>query len=247
MATMTINVDGNPIVPCGSNLTATGGAGIYELVLSIGSGLGNTGITYDSLSIPDRFEIYYNNIKVIDSKFVGDSITDLTPTGGITYGNYTLNNFEYNGSVFVPTGTTTNITISSSDVSDNITEPTTGNGTILFNKTTIEPTTIRIVATGNPSSSTSWNIKGICPISDEDLIAGTEKFIYHFFTEIDKGLQSRSAKFVLGDSPVKFYTDRLGNVNFNNYGYMSSVQYINDTITWWRIDATGNILDTGLL
>lgn len=249
MATMTINVGGNPIIPCGNLTPAGGGVGVYELILNVGSGLGYTGITYDALGIPDRFEIYYNNIKVADSKFVGDQITNpANPTGGITFGSYVLDNYTYDGADFIPTGTTTNVTIGSVDIADNITEPTNGNGTLLFNKTTTTPTIIKIIATGSPvSGTTAWSVRGVCPTLEEDLIEGEEKLMYTFFTEPNKALQTRSANFVLGDSPVKFYTNKLGGTNFVDFGYTLSTQYINDGITWWRIDATGNILDTGTI
>ncbi len=248
MATMTVNVAGNPIVACDANITAGGGAGVYELILNIGTNLGWTGIRYDAISVPDRFEIYYNNSKVADTKFVGDLIELPTnPTGNIVLGSYVMNNYTYNGSAFVSTGSTSNVTIGSTDMSNNTTEPTNGNGVLIFNKTTASPNTIRIIATGSPNQSTSWNIRGICPTLDENLIQGTEKFVYTFFNEANKGLQTRSAKFVLGNSPVKFYTDRLGGTAFNTFGYTVTAQYINDGTTWWRLDATGNILDTGLL
>lgn len=248
MATMTINVVGNPIVPCGDLTPAGGGIGIYEYIINIGNTIGWTGITYDASGIPDRFQIYYNNVIVADSKFVGDQIAyPASPYGGITLGPYTLNNYSYNGSSFVLTGTTTDIVINASDISNNTTEPTNGNGTLLFNKTDVNPTTIRVVVTGSPVGSTAWQVRGICPIADEDLITGEEKFVYTFFTEPNKALQTRSAKFILGDSPIKFYTNRLGDTTFSNFGYTGSAQYINDGINWWQLDATGNILDTGLI
>lgn len=248
MATMTLNVEANPIVTCGAGLDAGGGVGIYEYIINIGTDTGWTGITYDAAGIPDRFEVYYDNVKILDSKFVGDGIQNpASPYGGITLGPYTLNNYEYNGTDFVPTGETTDITISASDIADNITEPTNGNGTLLFNKINANPNTLRVVATGSPAGSTAWQIKGICPTPEEDLIVGDEIFVYTFFTEANKANQTRSAKFILGTSPVKFYTNKLGDTNFNNFGYSASFQYINDGVNWYQLDNTGNILSTGTI
>lgn len=249
MAKMTVNVIGNPIFSCGENLNIGGNIGIYEIELSIGSSLGYTGIKYDAAGIPDRFELYYNDIKVGDSKFVGDGIFNpSSPYGGIILGPYTLDNYIYDGTDFVPTGTSTDIVIASTDISDNITEPTNGNGVLLFNKTTSSPTTIKLKITGSPNGgTTAWQAIGVCPIDEDDLIEGEEKLMYGFFTEPNKALQSRSGKFILGTSPVKFYTNILGDTNFNNFGYTGSLQYINDGITWYQIDATGNILSTGTI
>ena len=248
MATMTINVAGNPIIPCGSAVNAGGNIGVYELILNVGSGLGYTGIRYNSLSIPDRFQLYYNNSLVADTKFVGDGITSTSPTGGITPGTYILNNFDYNGTAFVADGTTTSVTINTTDISNITTEPSDGNGVLLFNKTTASPTTVRVVIIGSPASgTTSWNLTAICPTPEEDLIDGEEKIIYKFFNETDKALQTTSAKFILVASENKFYTDVLGGTTFSNYGYVAIRDYINDGVNWWRISATGNIIDTGLL
>lgn len=248
MAKMKINVLSNPIVACTGNVPAGGNAGVYEVSLNVGSAIGYTGIRYDAVGVPDRFQIYYNNTLVADSKFVGDSIAlPSSPTGGIILGTYNMANYAYNGTTFVATGTTTSVTINSTDIANNTTEPTDGNGVLLFNKTAASPNIIRIVATGSPNDSTSWNLRGICPIPESSFIEGTEKFIYKFFTEPNKALQTRSAKFVLNNAGTRFYTDKLGGTLFGNYGYTLSAQYINDGINWWRIDQNGNILETGTL
>jgi hypothetical protein len=248
MATMTLNVEANPIVACSDDINAGGGTGIYEYTINVGTDTGWTGIIYDAAGIPDRFEIYYDNIRVADSKFVGDAIANpASPYGGITLGPYTLDNYIYDGTDFITTGDTTDITIAASDIADNITEPTNGNGILLFNKTTANPNTIKIIATGSPAGSTAWQIEGVCPTPEEDLIEGDEVFVYTFFTEPNKANQTRSAKFVLGTSPVKFYTNKLGDTNFNNFGYTVSTQYINDGTTWYQLDASGNILSTGAI
>lgn len=249
MATMTINVTGNPIVPCGASFQASGNIGVYELILNVGTDTGYTGITYNSLGIPDRFEVYYGDVKVADSKFVGDNITNPgNPTGGIVLDTYTLNTFTFNGTSFVPTGNTTNVTIGTEDIANNITEPTDGNGILLFNKITAQPTTLRLVVTGSPASgTTAWNLRGVCPTPEESLIVGEEKFMYVFFTEPNKANQTRSAKFILGTSPNKFYTNVLGNTNFPDFGYGVTTDYINDGVRWWRISPTGDIIDTGLI
>lgn len=248
MAKMTINVNGNPIIPCGANLTAGGNVGVYELILNIGTDTGWTGISYDAEGIPDRFEVYYNNSKVIDTKFVGTTIANPSnPTGSIPLGNHILNNYAYNGSNFVNTGNTTNINITENDISDNISEPTHGSGTVLFNKLDINPTTMRIVITGSPPSGTAWRVRGICPREESSLVSGTEKFVYIMFNEANKGLTTRSTKFILDEDLNKFYINRLGEVTFNTFGFTETNSYLNDGTTWWQIDSVGNILNTGLL
>lgn len=249
MAKMTLNIKGNPIVPCSGGVNTSGNLGIYELIFNVGSQVGYTGISYQAFGVPDRFQIYYKNTLVADSRFVGNSIQNPgNPRGGVSLGNYTLNNYTYNGSEFISTGTTTDITITDADFANNITQATKSKGLLLFNKIDTDSQLIRIVITGGPATTTtSWQITGVCPVKEEDLIDGEEKLIYCFFIESNKGGTLQSANFVLGNSPVKFYTDRLGSTDFGSYGHGTAQQYINDGVTWWRIDSTGNILDTGLI
>jgi hypothetical protein len=233
-------------VSCSGGLDAGGGMGIYEFLLNVGTAVGRTGITYNAENIPDRFQMYYDDVLVADSKYVGDGITGIPPAFGGLLGPRTLDVLSYNGTHFVPTGDTVAIDVIQDDIADNLTEPTDGNGVLYFNKTTALPTAIKVVVTG-PFEMTGWSITGICPIPEEELLDGVDKFVYGFFVDADKELTTKSIGLFLGTSPVKFYTNFLGNVNFTVYGWTSTNKFINDGVTWWEIDSDGTILSTGTI
>jgi hypothetical protein len=233
-------------VSCSEGLDAGGGMGIYEFLLNVGTAVGRTGIKYNAENIPDRFQMYYDDVLVADSKYVGDGITGIPPAFGGLLGPRTLDVLSYNGTDFVPTGDTVAIDVIQDDIADNLTKPTDGNGVLYFNKTTALPTAIKVVVTG-PFEMTGWSITGICPIPEEELLDGVDKFVYGFFVDADKELTTKSIGLFLGTSPVKFYTNFLGNVNFTVYGWTSTNKFINDGVTWWKIDSDGTILSTGTI
>jgi hypothetical protein len=237
-------------VPCSGSITASGGTGIYETVINVGTALGLTGIKYDAQSVPDRFEIYYDDVKVADSKYVGDGLSAGPPVSysGLLGLKSGFHIFNYNGSTFDDTGLIEpDFTVIQSDIADNNTEAIDGNGTLLFNKTTASPTTIKIRVTG--TSGTGWTFSGVCPIAEEDLLIGTEKIVWGLYDDANKTslAKTRSMKFFLQTSPLKFFTNIKGDTDFSLYGYSSTDKFFNDGVTWWEIGADGTILSTGTI
>lgn len=237
-------------VPCSGSVTAGGATGIYEAIVNVGTDIGFTGIKYDAQGVPDRFEIYYDDVKVADSKFVGDSLDAGPPVSyaGLLGTKNGFHIFNYNGTTFDDTGNIEpDFDVVQSDIADNVTEPIDGNGTLLFNKTTASPTTIKIRVTG--TSGTAWNFNGICPIPVEDLKIGANKMVWGFYNEANKAslAKTKSMGFFLQTTPPKFYTNIKGDTDFAIYGYTGTNKFINDGVTWWEIDADGNILTTGTI
>jgi hypothetical protein len=54
-------------------------------------------------------------------------------------------------------------------------------------------------------------------------------------------------KFFLQTSPPRFYTNAIGDTDFTNFNYLSPNGFINDGVTWWEIDGSGNILSSGTI
>jgi hypothetical protein len=160
-STATINIGIGS--PCNAAINATGGTGIYEVIVNIGTDTGITGINHESQGVPDRFEIFYDNIKVADSKYVGDYLEGNPPGYEGLLGLKTgFNIFNYNGTGFVNSGNIEpDFTVTQSDIANGTTEPTDGTGTITFNKTTATPTIMKIRVTG--TSGTAWSFTSICP------------------------------------------------------------------------------------
>lgn len=159
----TVAVDISVGVDCSAGISASGSQGVYEAIIVLGTGLGSSGITYNAVSVPDRFIIEYDGVVVADSKYVGDGLSGTPPSYAGLLGDHNgLNVFSFNGSSFDNTGTTRNVTVTQSDIANGTTEPTSGSGVLTFNKTTATPTTMKITVIG-VSSSTAWSLAGICP------------------------------------------------------------------------------------
>ncbi|WP_062057382.1 Ig-like domain-containing protein [Aquimarina longa] len=148
-------------VPCQDGLAANGTIGVYEVTISLGTDIGEAGISYDAFSIPDRFMLEYDGVIVADSKYVGNSLInsgypDLS-------GSKSLDVYEYNGNSFINTLKKRIITVNPEDIANgSISEPKFGKGTLLFNKTVSTPTTVKLIVIGFVGG-TAWNISGICP------------------------------------------------------------------------------------
>ncbi|MGA1702534.1 MAG: hypothetical protein ACO372_03005, partial [Methylophilaceae bacterium] len=121
-------IDTQPIT-CNDTLTVSGYRGIYEIELELGEGTGDTAITFNSISVPDRFQIEWNGSIVADSLFVGDGLPNSGYESEIVSAT-SLPLYEYNGTSFDQNGTR-NVSFSSADISDYTTSrPTSGDGSI---------------------------------------------------------------------------------------------------------------------
>lgn len=242
-ATVSVNIG----ISCGDTLNANGNVGIYEVLLNFGTETGYCGIQYNAQGIPDRFQLYWNDVLVADSKYVGDSLSGIPPGYTGLLGEHTLDIFEFNGVSFDDTGNDDTITVIQDDIANNTTEPTDGSGFLVFNKTTALPATARLVTTG-PVSSTAWGIIDvICPTPAEELVDGEAVFVYGFFTEANKDNTTKSIKLFRGTSPDKFYTNEFGDTNFSMYNEIATNKFLNDGTDWYEIDTTGNIINSGSL
>lgn len=254
----TISLDS--IVSCGGSVSATGSRGIYELELEAGLDTGRTGVVINSRNVPDRFQIYYDDELVADTKFIGDALVPGPPVdvnGMSMLGNYDLNVYSYNGVSFDDTSEIITITIGQDDLANNETEATGGYTTLFFNKETAEPTKIKLVVTG-VNNSTIWDlIEFICPFTSS--IKGAYGVYYGFLEEANKTLKNMpngramSKKLYYSVDPLnplssKYYLDeRSEEFDFSLLGWTSSKRFINNQEFWIEIDTYGNVLSQGAI
>ena len=182
-----------PNLECSDTLSVSGSEGVYELEVEAGTDVGETTITFESVDIPDRFQLGWDGDIVADSLFVGDALPNSF------YENQIINEtslpfFEYDGTDFIQNGTQS-VNFTSSDIANSFTNrPISGDGSIgnqigvvggyptgtplasdgsvklRFNKTSAYPTSIKVIVTGI-NTSTAWSISDIeCPnIPNEDV------------------------------------------------------------------------------
>ena len=197
-----------PEIECTDTLSVTGFEGVYEFLVQLGTKTGPTTLTFNSINIPDRFQIEYNNAIVADSLFVGDSLPNTTYQNQITAAT-SLPLYEYDGSNFVQNGTTA-VSFLASDISDYTTSrPTSGDGSVgnqvgvvggypsgtplasdgdvklTFNKDYAYPTYIKVIVTG-VNGSTQWNITDIdCPSGEESTYITPQKIYHQYWAWVD--------------------------------------------------------------
>ena len=100
-----------PVDECGNDFTQIekiNGSGIYNIDVGIGTNIGDVIITINCNPVPQRFQIFWNGDIVADSLFIGNGLYDTIDSNfyqsQLTQ-NTTLDNFVWNGTVFVQSGT----------------------------------------------------------------------------------------------------------------------------------------------
>jgi len=192
-----------PQIECSDTLSTSGSEGIYELELELGTDTGVATVQFESVSIPDRFELLWDGSVVADSLFVGDGLPG-TPgyTTEITSAT-SLPVYEFDGTNFAQSTTepTRSVNFTSADIaSTTVSRPTSGDGSVgnqvgvvggyptgtplasngevklQFNKNTAYPTKVTIRVTG-VNTSTAWYIQGIeCPVDATPVGYDTDHF-----------------------------------------------------------------------
>lgn len=129
-----------PSVPCDQAFNHSGGTGDFFYFIDFGNEIGTAGIDYNAYSVPDRFIIEWDGDVVADSGFVGSSSHNTNlAQAGVPQS-------------LINTG-----------------NPSTGAGTLTFNKNKSTPTKAKIIVEA-PLGSTGWNVQGKCPVSNNSSI-----------------------------------------------------------------------------
>lgn len=159
-------------IPCGGTISASGNQGIYYLNTDLGINVGAVVVTFNPADIPDGILAVYDS--TIYNGVSSPSYGWLQGTGGLpTYigatgsdcgivanSPYTLNEFEYNGLVFVDLGTTASVSVLAGQMQLTAAGP--GNTVMVIPKTAASPSVLNISFIG-PCSGTAFSINVACP------------------------------------------------------------------------------------
>ena len=181
LATSTCGTCGTP---CGENISASGGTGIYSLDIDTGSDITSVGamiIRFNPQGVPDGIRALFNNIEynalssptygrlqstanlapVWNPTFIGSSTSVGTcswyPSGG-TINDITV--YEYDGTSFVNTGNTADVTVDVGEIQ--ITAGPPGWCVMVIPKLSPIPSNLTIQLFGL-CSGTAWAIQVECP------------------------------------------------------------------------------------
>ena len=199
-----------PLLECSDTINFSGGDGIYEFSVAVGTGIGDTTLTFNSIGVPDRFEIIWNGNVVADSLFVGDNLPNTTQENEITSAT-SLTKYVYDGDVFEDEGTES-VNFTSSDIANSSTSrPTSGDGSVgnqvgvvggyptgtplasdgdvklTFNKTSEYPQTIKVRVTG-VNTGTAWSVSALdCPseTTADEYVNPTQYYSQQWFWQDD--------------------------------------------------------------
>jgi hypothetical protein len=92
-----------PSIPCNGSLNTNGAVGYYEINTNVGNGVGPTYLNFNASNIPDRFLIYWDDVLVADSLFVGNAL-DVNGSLRNNYINGIIGTTSYNKFIYVGSG-----------------------------------------------------------------------------------------------------------------------------------------------
>ena len=167
------------LAPCDTGpISQSGGSGIFSLDLDLGdtaSDIGAVIIKFVPALVPDGIKATYNGVSYNKLSSDFDGYHGGAVSGGYTYtgavlnpapcvpiaGNtYVLDKYRYNGTSFVSTGLTENVTPQSGELSFSTANP--GNLYMVVPKTTASPQSINIEIVG-ACAGTAFGIEVSCP------------------------------------------------------------------------------------
>lgn len=165
--------------PCGSAISGSGETGVYLLNLDAGSTVSDVGaiiIRFDPFNVPDGIKATYNGTiyNALTSPVNGfhrstnpSNYTVVGATGsdcglvGNTTNLIEISEFLYNGTSFVSTGNTQDVTIVAGDVSLSSASP--GSCMMVIPKASATPSIVNFEFIG-PCSETGWEVDVQCPV-----------------------------------------------------------------------------------
>lgn len=247
--------------PCGSSITENGGQGIYLLDLDAGETAGDVGaiiVRFEPFNIPDGIRATfgantYNKLtSPVDGLHQSSTAGNFTYVGqidtdcGISGTTYpALQEWFYNGALFVSTGNTQSVTVSAGDVSLGVFAP--GNCLMVIPKLTASPSVINFEIVG-PCGVTGWNISVACPT----LLTGFSSSIGFLTSEIACESTETTTYYnaSLANTPGTVglydfvYSDAYGSTPLSTGYYLASGS-IAGGFDWFQVDSYGIVIDLG--
>jgi hypothetical protein len=159
-------------IPCGSTINLSGTQGVYYLNTGLGGATGAVIVRFNPLSVPDGILAVYNSViyNGVSSPQYGwlqgtaglpTYLGQISGDCGIVAGSpFTLNESEYNGTIFAPLGTTTNVSVLSGQMQLTTNAP--GNSVMVIPKTTASPSVLNLTFIG-PCVGTQFSVTVSCP------------------------------------------------------------------------------------
>jgi hypothetical protein len=243
------------LIPCGETIINSGAQGIYYLSVELGAATGAVIIEFDPDNVPDGILATYNSINYngLSSPVWGwrqgttGLVTYLGTTGSdcniVANSPYTLNEFEYNGTVFSPTGTTTIVSVVSGQMQLTASAP--GNCIMVIPKTLASPSDLLLTFVG-PCTGTVFDVSVSCPAAltsfdSSTMNATSELACSASITTTYYVAHVNGAGGTLGLYDLVF-SDANGQSKLSAGFYKTSDAGTNE---WYQVDANGVVITFG--
>ena len=250
--------------PCGESILASGASGVYLVNLDAGSTPSDIGailVRFNPQGVPDGIKAVYNGntynalTSLLDGFHQSTDPDNFTVVGNNSFdcalaGNTTnlpdIAEYLYNGTSFVATGNTQNITLYPGDISLSANNP--GPCLMVIPKTTASPNIINFEFIG-PCTGTAWNINIGCPqllTGFSSTVMSPTSFDVCSLTETETYYNASltNTPGVVGLYDF-VYSDAFG-VNPLAPGFYKATDEISFGNDWFEVDANGVVIDLGL-
>lgn len=250
--------------PCGSAISGSGATGIYLLNLETGSSISDVGaviVRFDPYSVPDGIRATYDGTiynaltSPLDGFHKSTSPSNFTVVGdtssdcgleGVTTNFPSIAEFLYNGTSFVSTGNTQNITIVAGDVSLSSGAP--GDCMMVIPKASATPSLINFEFIG-PCSGTGWNVDVQCPVLLTGFSSSVVSSTSEAVCELSETVTYYNASLANTPGTVGLYdfvySDAYGASPLSQ-GFYHATGSITGGNDWFEVDINGVVVDLGV-
>jgi hypothetical protein len=249
-------IQGNP---CGTNINANGSQGLYKTEIEAGVDVGAIIIRFDPIDVPDGIIVNYNGKNYnlltatldgahkssapgVQATYVGSLASDC---GLVANSPYTLNVFEFDGTNYVGTGSTQNISVFQQQLSlTSNNQP--GNCMMVIPKTNTSPSVVTITTIG-ACSGTLFDLTVNCPVLLTGFTSSVVSTSSALACPLAQDKTYYNASLTNNSGIVKLhdfvYFDAYGVQKLTN-GFYSSPN-ITGGNEWFEVDSNGVVIQLG--